>query len=189
MSALLPDLAANIAIWFPELKGRALAVSEATITKENMPTLPTCIVALMRADIDHVWQNSRGSIKIADDFIAEFMLETVRYKRADGSETPFWAFYDYEALRNKFFAHLGMYSGPSRERIEIISMEVDSDQYSINISFRLKARVIWCDDVSSDDALDGHDAGKSISTGVCSPRNDYCGPAFDIRNEQPGEVT
>lgn len=191
MAALLPDLAAKIAVWFPELNGRSLAVSEIAITRENMPTLPICILGIVRGDLTHVWQNSNGQLKIADDFVAEFMLETVRHKRLNGSETPFWAFYDYEALRNKFFKHLVRYEGPSGERIEAISMEVESDQYATTISFRLKSHIIWADCDAEDDPLDGHPT--SVAFCLTQPKNVYCGPAFDndigCVDKCTGEVT
>ncbi len=180
LEPLLPAIAKAIGEWFPELGGRSLAVSEAEITRENMPTLPLVMVALVRETSAHVWNGPGSKMTITDDFMIEFMMKAERYKRSDNSESPFWAYFNYEAIRDKLWTKLAGWRGPSGEAIEYVSMDVDADQYSVNISFRCKAHFNWCPD-----AEDEKGDGVLIKTGdiamnLCEPKQLYCGPAFDL---------
>lgn len=177
---LLPAIAKAIAGWFPELGGRSLAVSEAEITRENMPTLPLVMVALIRENADHAWKAPNGKMTLDDDFMIEFMMKSERYKKTDNSESPFWAFFDYEAIRDKLWTNLSDWKGPGGQRIEYVSMDIDADQYSVNISFRCKAHANWCPDERDNEDGDGLPIGPgTIEMKLCEPKQQYCGPAFD----------
>lgn len=179
---LLPAIAKAIAGWFPELGGRSLAVSEAEITRENMPTLPLVMVALVRENADHAWTAANGKITLADDFMIEFMMKPERYKKTDGSDSPFWAYFDYEAIRDKLWTHLTEWQGSAR--IEYVSMDIEADQFSVNISFRCKAHANWCPDERPDEEGDGTPIGPgTITANLCAPKQQYCGPAFDLPTE------
>jgi hypothetical protein len=102
----LPQLADAIAEWFPELGGRALAVSEVTITKQNVPTLPLAMVAFARGTGDQSTTSHQPIFNMEDAFVVEFWLEPARYKNRSGGETPFWSYYDYEAIRDTLLQNL-----------------------------------------------------------------------------------
>src|SRR5262245_8839046 len=104
----LPALAEAVAQWFPELGGRALAVSEVTITKENVPTLPLAMVGYAHGIItgNPPQRSSKTEYNFQDWFVIEFWLEPARYKKANGSETPFWSYYPYEAIRDTLLTNL-----------------------------------------------------------------------------------
>lgn len=177
---LLPAIAKAIAGWFPELAGRSIAVSEAEITRENMPTLPLVMVALVRENADHAWKAANGNMTLADDFMIEFMYKAERYKRTDGSESPFWAYFDYEAIRDKLWTKLSPWEGPGGQRIEYVSMDIEANQYSINVSFLCKAHANWCPDAQEPEEGDGLPIGPgTIEVNLCKPKQQYCGPAFD----------
>lgn len=179
---LLPAIAKDIAIWFPELEGRSLAVSEAEITKENLPTLPLVMVALLREDVDHSWVSASGKIEIMDDFVVEFLLKPVRYTRTDGSETPFWSFYDYEALRDRLLSRVVRWAGPKKQRLQYISLAVESDQFSVSVAFRFRSHFRWCaedDPLEEQDLIGGDGQRTKLEGKLCVPKSTYCGPAFD----------
>lgn len=184
----LPEIAALIAEWFPELGGRALAVSEANITRENMPTLPLCMVALIASDADRwVWQSAASRTDMVEDFMVEFWLAPVKLRKADGTETPFWAFYDYEQFRDKLLSEIIRYNGPRGQRIEFVRMAIESDQFAVVLSFRFKAHFKWCANefeaapCEPDVARDGGPA--RIVTKICQPASVYCSPAFEPQED------
>ena len=65
----LPALAEQIALWFPEVEGRSLAVSEVSITKENVPTLPLVMVAFINSVSEPPMRGSANMFDIIDTFI------------------------------------------------------------------------------------------------------------------------
>ena len=98
----LPALAEQLKLWFPELAGRALAVSDVSVSKENVPTLPLVMCAFARSTSEP--RANARHFEMIDAFIVEFWLEPQRYKRADGSETPFWSYYPYESIRETLWS-------------------------------------------------------------------------------------
>jgi len=139
----LPALAEAIVEWFPELQGRALAVSEVSVTKENVPTLPLVMVAFLRSAGEAPTRNSRDSFDVADEFIVEFWLEPSRYKRANGSETPFWSYYDYEAIRDTLLQNLTRWEAPGCERISYRTLTIGADPFAVTLSFAFTASFRW----------------------------------------------
>lgn len=183
---LLPAVAKAIAEWFPELGGRAIAVSEADITRENMPTLPVAFIALARETADHAWKGANGKMAITSEFVIEFLFKTEKYKLSDGSESPFWAFYDYGAIRDKLWTEFVAWRGPGGEAIEYVSMDIDADPFSVNVAFVCRAHFNWCPDekpapkCAPDIRQDGDPIlPGTIAQSICAPKQLYCGPAFD----------
>lgn len=177
----LPDLAKQVAIWFPELGGRSLAVSEAVLTKTNIGTLPLVMVAFTGGISNEPNSSRKKTLNLTDTFVIEFMLDPLRYKRNDNSETPFWSFYDYAAIRNTLLANTRNYQGPNGERIAYQSLTPDVDEYAVIFQFRFSADYQWCADEFSDVQHgnfeeDGHP--PVIATNLCIPHSKYCGPEF-----------
>lgn len=146
-ASLLPDLAKAIADAFPELEGRALAVSEAEITAENVPSLlPIAMLAVVSDDT--VWpEKTNARVEIAETFMIKFMLKPVKIRRPDGAETPFWAFYDPVPLRNRLYALLWTYRSPApaRGRVRPSRMDFGADPLSTEISFTCTHKSFWCE--------------------------------------------
>lgn len=176
-TALLPAVAAEMRRIFGELDGRAMAVSEAMITKENLPSLPLCMVALLRGDVAGAWkwQSASGANELVDDFVVEFWLEPLKYRRKDGSESPFWAFYNYEEFRDRLLSWMTGFRGPRGQRLEYRNMTVESDQFAVVLSFRIASHYNWC---RTDDGSDGEPAnvGSTVQvvTRLCKPRSTIC---------------
>jgi hypothetical protein len=176
----LPALAEAITEWFPELGGRALAVSNAQITKLNVPTLPLVMVAFARGVGDQSTQNYQPSFKLTDNFIIEFWLQPERYKKANGAETPFWSYYDYEAIRTKLLSNLGRWDTPDGEHIAYRYLTIGADELAVTLSFGFVAVKQFC----PIDPAQGEPF--TISFDLCPPKG--CCPeieCFDIpENDQ-----
>lgn len=146
---LLPALAKAISGWFPELDGRALAVSECKITTQNMPTLPLVMLALIKDDPKASARS--GQIEFNDDFVIEFWTKPERYKLVSGAESPFWGYFNYEALRTRLLTHLDTWVSPSGNRVQYKGLDVESDEFAIVVSFRFNHQATFCaDDFYSD---------------------------------------
>ena len=141
---LLPTLADAIGEWFPELGGRALAVSEVEITKENVPTLPLVMVAFLRSRGDQPAKSHNDNYEIEDQFVVEFWLQPARYRKANGTDTPFWSYYDYETIRDNLLTNLAYWEAPNGERIAYRGMMVDAESLAVTLTFTFIATFRWC---------------------------------------------
>lgn len=183
---LLPHFAARVAEWFPELGGRSIAVSEMEVDKQRLPKIPLATTALVRSDMDGRWnwKSPYANQEMYDDFVTEFWLEPMKVRRADGSETPFWAFYDYETFRNALLSKVATYVGPSGQRIEYRALSVESDEYAVILSFQFRAHFYWCADKDESELADGQPINKNtITTNMCQPKSTVCDPCFDEPKE------
>lgn len=149
---LLPAIADAIRGWFPELEGRAVAVTDAKITKENLPTLPLAMVAPLRQVYTH---NSGGRMGVDDGFIVAFWLKSVREVGVNG-ETPFWSYYNFNAFRNKLFDLFAGWRTPQNGAVRFVSFDVDSDDYAVMLSFRMRATYDVC-------------VSEAVPQGACEP--------------------
>lgn len=165
----LPALAESITQWFPELGGRALAVSEATITKENVPTLPLCMIAFVRSVSDQPVNVQRSTITMSDTFVVEFWMKPERYKRANGTESPFWSYYDYEAIRNTLLSNMVEWVGPHRERCVFRSLTIEADPLAVVLTFQFLATYQWCADLLLDD-MSTIITEDTIESKICLPK-------------------
>lgn len=140
--ATIPPLAKAIAEWFPELGGRSVPVSEAKIKRDNIPTLPLCMVSLLREVGNNFVATNRTQPE--EDIIVEFWFEPERYKTSTNGETPFWAFYDYDTLRDRLLTHLRSWRSPRGERLEYFGLDIESDQFATVIIFSLRHKFTFC---------------------------------------------
>lgn len=141
---LILDLAEKIAEWFSELNGRSIAVSEVDPfdDKTNIPTLPLAFTALVSESAEQP-VNGGGSITLTQDLLIQFMHAPVKYNRVDGAVTPFYAFYDYEGLRDRLVNFMHSYRTPGNGGVQYRSMDVDSSEYAVHITFRFRATEKW----------------------------------------------
>jgi len=160
----LPALAEQLALWFPELNGRALAVSEVSITKDNVPTLPLALVAFTRSTADPPARSNHEMFEIGDAFIVDFWLEPARYKKVNGTETPFWSYYDYEAIRDTLLANIARWDAPGGELIAYRGLTIEAEQLAVTLTFTFAATFRWC-------APKRTDRGEPFTIGfnLCTP--------------------
>jgi hypothetical protein len=149
----LPALAKAIAKWLPELGGRAFAVSEAEVTKENMPTLPLAMVALAKETSTHSARSNKDPL-IAEDILVQLWMKAERYKRADNTESPFWAHYDYDRLRDVLLKNALVWKSPRGSRLSYKGMDIESDHLAVTLTFKFEHEFIWCADEIADDVCD-----------------------------------
>jgi hypothetical protein len=144
---LILALAEAISVWFPDLGGRSVAVSEVEAfgDKTNVPTLPLAFTALIRETSD---QGAKGgtNITITQDLLVQFIYEPVKYNRQDGTQTPFFAFYDYEKLRDRLLTFLSQWRTPRNGNVAYKSLDVSSEPFGVFITFNLQATERWCPD-------------------------------------------
>jgi hypothetical protein len=171
----LPALADAIADWFPELGRRSLAVSECTITKENVPTLPLVVVAFIRASASPPTNQRNDMFSITDTFVVEFWLEPARYKKANGTETPFWSYYDYERIRDVLLTNITYWEGPGGERIAFRRLSINAEPLAVTLTFAFDATFRWCPSTKP------HGEPFQIGYNLCTPVG--CCP--DVICEEP----
>lgn len=171
----LPALAEQIALWFPELGGRALAVSEVSVTKDNVPTLPLVMAAFVRSTANPPTSNN-SMFEIVDTFVVDFWLEPERYKRANGTETPFWSYYDYENIRDTLLGNMARWETPGGERVAYRGMTIEAEPLAVTLTFTFMATFRWC--------APRKDFGEPFTVGfnLCPP-DDCCIP--DCMEDDP----
>src|SRR5262249_32761044 len=108
-------------------------------------------------------------------------LKPNRYVNSTQTETPFWSFYDYEAIRNRLLTGLYQYTGPNKERIWYRGLTQEADEFAEILTFTLQARYNWCPDEEVIAALQEPDDGelinnKTFTFRLCEPRTVFCPP-------------
>lgn len=182
--SFLPELAKHIALWFPELDGRAIAVADAKITRQNMPTLPLVMLCFANelpgaAQTSAINISQRSQFELVDEFVIEFWLQPNRYVKEDNVESPFWSYYDYEAIRNRLLSALYKYTGSNNERIWYRGLSQEVDEFAEVLVFTMQARYNWCPDEEIIAALS--EVGeiiddKTFSFNLCAPKTVFCPP-------------
>lgn len=171
--ALIVAFAALVAANFEELGGRSIAVSEVDPfgDKTNVPTLPIAFTALVGEQASQS-SNGGGQIKLQSDILLQFVFTPIKYQREDGAATPFFAFYDYEALRNRLLAAVHGWRTPNNGGLAYKSLDVTSDEFAVYIAFRFTASEVWCDAQTSGALFNIN----GIASSICAPGTLYCDP-------------
>lgn len=143
---VLIALSRAIAGWFPQLDGRAFAVSEVDPFdgQTNVPTLPVAVLALLTEQANQSTNGGRR-ISLSSQVMLQFIFEPVKYKRQNGSDTPFYAYYDYEAVRDRLLRFLTKWRTPRNGAVSYQTMDVESDEFAVYIAFKLLVTEEWCD--------------------------------------------
>lgn len=131
--ATLPALAAKVAEWFPELNGRAFAVADAEITPENIPTLPIAQVVLIRGQPSPM--NTKRMPAIVETIGVEFWFKPEKDRRADGSESPFYSFYDYDVIMRRLLPRIATWESPRGSIMAFNNLDVEATPFAVIIQF------------------------------------------------------
>ncbi|UPT53288.1 hypothetical protein [Synechococcus phage Ssp-JY38] len=181
----LPFVAEILRRFLPELKGRAFPVTEAEITKDNVPTLPLGMVAPLRQDFTH---NGGLRVTVVENFILEIWLEPARIKGEKG-ETPFWSYYEYNAFRDRLFALFAAIRSPQGGTFRFVSMDVDSTYLATMLSFRMTATYDTCvnqQELEKCEATAMQDGlPAQITFALCRPRSQDCGKPEPEEEKNP----
>lgn len=146
MTALstIPALAEAIKTWFPELDGRVLPVSEAEVTVENMPTLPLVMIALQKLTFGGSMGRSNNPLKMNEDILIQFWLKPERYRLANGAQSPFWSYYDYDAILDKLVIGIEAWTSPRNIRLSLEALDIETDEFAVVITVRVTHATLWC---------------------------------------------
>jgi hypothetical protein len=139
----LPAVANAIDGWFPEAGGRVVAVSDVSITRENIPELPLVLVAFKQSIGSQLEESHSELFKIVDTFLVEFWMKPERIK-AGGKETPYWSYYPYEYVRNKLINGFLDFEGPNGEHVAYRGLQVMTSPLAAHLSFTFLATYRWC---------------------------------------------
>lgn len=129
---------------FPELDKRAFAVSEASLTKENMPNLPLAFVSLGSIVGLNQSNNVQTPTDLEENISVEFWLASKSYKKSDGGVSPFYAFQDYKPTMDRLFNALTGFFTPQRKPVKFISFDMMSDEYFLAMCFKFSVVWRWC---------------------------------------------
>lgn len=171
--SLVEQLAHDVGQWFPELGGRSIAVSEVAPFSDqtNVPSLPLAFVALVSEEGNQT-KNGGGNIELTPDIIVQFMFTPVKHTRANGETLPFFAFYNYEPLRNKLLHMMQGWRTPSNGAISYRSLDVEANEYAVHVTFRFRVTERWCR--PEDEEAVAVLTASSITTTVVPPRSLCC---------------
>jgi len=172
-TSILLEFASALKIWFPKMENRVVAVLDSDITGDNVPTLPLAMLALIRETAEHNPQTN-ASPKITEDFIVEFWMEPTKYQIEGGA--PFWAFYDYDSIRNMILSNLPNFVSSRQQRLKYVSLETDSTQFAAVLTFRFTHTYEWCPDDEMEDDCSPTLDGKPLVITSCLqvPPQPYC---------------
>jgi hypothetical protein len=144
MTSTVESLAEAVAEWFPELNGRSIAVSEVAPFREaaHVPTLPVCATAMLNGA--GVQAKTGGKLELSDTLVTLFAFEPVKYKNAEQQDTPFYAFYDYEPIRDTMIEKLRSWRTPRNGQLRYLSIDVDANEFAVYIAITLGLYEEWC---------------------------------------------
>ncbi|MEY9235400.1 hypothetical protein ABIF78_007723 [Bradyrhizobium japonicum] len=172
----LPALADALKEWFPDVGPRASAVSEISISKENIPTLPLILVAFIKSESEQARESYSEEFRMTDTFTVELWMPPNRIKRPDNSETPFWSYYPYEEIRDIMISNTTRWIGPGGKRASFRSLTIEADQFAVVMSFIFTTTFRWC--------ASYNESGDPFSIGfnLCTPK--ACIPDPDCFGEE-----
>lgn len=175
---ILVSLATEIAKHFPELDGRAVAVADTDVTPENMPNLPICLLVL--EDERRRAGSPKGHFAFSENIIVDFWFPPNRYKKEDGSETPFWSFYNYPSVRDRLLNILFDFVPPCGDKLSYDRLTIEVSQYAVFLTFRLSHDVVFMPSEVEPDGV------AEVVVEICAPPSLYC-PAdvTQVEDEDP----
>lgn len=178
----LPYVAKMVAKHFPELQNRAFPVLDADVTKENVPTLPVAMVMLER-EIGNHSSKQRSHATPEEQFIVEFWLPpATKYLDKNQIETPYWTYYDYHSLRNRFLPIIFDMKPPLGGRVEYVGLELEALQFAVVITFKLSHQFEFCEPELEHVGHDGKP--MNLSFDLVAPVTDYCGPCIEPEKDE-----
>lgn len=161
------DVAKLVARTFPDLNDRVAAVTDAEITKENIPKIPFAFIAFDRESSKHAWKQNADP-ELAEEFIIEMYLKNERVVVQGVSESPYWKYYNHRLVRDKL---LGALINESNSRtnwgIQYLGMDLSVDPLAIVLTFRFARNYIWCPpDENVPDAIISFGSDPTIVTTI-----------------------
>jgi hypothetical protein len=132
----IPSFATAIRAHFPELERRAFAVSFVDFKQFRPGILPVALVCLGESGGGAQDAYRGGVIKKADGIVVHYVSKLVKYKGADGTETPYFAYYDYEALELRMIDCAKAWKSPRGGLMEYRGVEPDPGEADVTLNFK-----------------------------------------------------
>jgi hypothetical protein len=131
---------------FPEMGGRLFEVTDIDdISKDTIPKMPLAVGAFLR--IVNSNPNALQMATVDETFIIEFWYEPLRYAKADGSESPFWAAFDHSAVIQKVVDIALKWISPNGSRLIFQEANLDCSPMAIMLAIKFSNKYHWCEDV------------------------------------------
>jgi hypothetical protein len=133
----IPSFAAAIRSSFIELDRRAFAVSFVDFKQFKPSAMPIALVC-MGENGGHSHDAYRGpsAIKKADDIVVHYVSKLVKYKSAEGTDTPYFAYYDYEALELRMIKCAKNWVSPRGGLLEYKGVDPDPGEADVTLNFK-----------------------------------------------------
>ena len=180
--ALLVEVAKLIADEIPEVEGRSFAVSEVMPFNKDtiVPKLPISVTALLNENGTQS-RNGGGKIELTDRVLIQFLFNPVKYKDSEDRDLPFFAFYDYEPLRDKVLTLLHGWRSSRNVGLSFRSLDVESDDHAVYIAMTFEAVDQWC-------PHEQEAAGtiRQIQTNILTPKSVYDPDADECQEADNG---
>lgn len=143
-------IAKRIAEFFPEVASRSFAITGLGISKEHVPVLPTCVVALLKDSSSGSWA-STSPMEIKERFLVTFFVEPKRIKirhknTANLIDSPYFAFYNYETIRDGLIAAFNGWLSPREVGIDFRDFEIETLAFAVALSFTFEHTFYLCDE-------------------------------------------
>lgn len=134
LNSTILALVERLTVALPELDGRCIAVSEMEVNRSNVPTLPIGMVALVDVTARQDEKTNRTP-NIVEQIVAEFWFKSNKIKTDKNTETPFWAYYDYDPLLHKVVSAIFDWTTPKGYKLKFTRMDLESDEMAVHITF------------------------------------------------------
>jgi hypothetical protein len=128
---------------FPEMERRIIAVSEMEVQRDNIPTFPIAMFALQDINFAHDAKSNK-SPDLVETFVGEFWFRSNKILNSKSKETPFWAYYDYDPLLQKFVDFILQWESPRGYPVQLVKMDLESSDLAVMLSFTLRHTYTFC---------------------------------------------
>lgn len=138
-------LAEALRIWFPEIAGRAVAVSDMTDLDETQPALPLMLVASVSDEVQSYANDLPRDMR--EELVVFLWQTSARFERADGSgESRIHRHYDHRRVRDHLIANLDGWETPDGGVIRYrgFALELMHGEATVSFVFRLRHEYRWC---------------------------------------------
>lgn len=128
---------------FPEMETRLFEVTDIDqISKDTVPLMPLMVGAFIRTLNSNPNNIQLGTVD--QSFIIELWYKPERYLKSDGSESPFWAAFDYEPKIDKIIEFTKSWVSPRGATLIFQEANVDAGPMASILSIKFSHKYVWC---------------------------------------------
>lgn len=131
---------------FPEYNSRVIAVSEADVQEDNIPSEPLIMVSCVNVLFSGGDVKTNQEVEVTENLVIEFWDKTEQVKNRNKQDTPFWAFYDYDDILERMAVFGNEFRSPRKNRIKLQRMDIDSSKAALVLAFTAQHVFVACRD-------------------------------------------